>query len=432
MKAVILAGGYGSRMGKLCEHIPKPLIELAGKPILQRQIETLKDEGVTEFIIVTHFLHDKIENYFGNGEKLGVNIKYFVETEPLGTAGAIFKMNFQDDFLLCNGDLLFKFSLTRMLNFHKKNNSLITVLTHPNSHPYDSITLVTDKNCKIVGMLGKENKPEFYSNLCGSGVYIISPEIFKLLEIQNRADLDKDVILPLIKTGRVYSYRSSEFVFDIGTPERLKLGKSAVANDLLNKKYYSNRQKAIFLDRDGTVNIYRGYINKPEQLELINGVAQGINIFHDLGYLVIIVTNQPVIARGECTEGELDEIHNKMETLLSKSSAYVDAVYYCPHHPDGGFDGEIKELKIQCDCRKPKPGLIFKAQEDFNIDLSESFMLGDTKTDILTALNAGCRPVLIGSNIADNLSVEEYESVYQFAQALKSENFYQKRYGDTV
>ena len=130
--------------------------------------------------------------------------------------------------------------------------------------------------------------------------------------------------------------------------------------------------------------------------ELIDGVAEAIRKINALGYLAIVVTNQPVIARGEVSFEELDEIHNKMETLLGKEGAYLDAIYYCPHHPHKGYTGERPELKIECVCRKPNPGMLLRAADDFNIDLSKSWMVGDGENDIRAGQNAGCKTALIG------------------------------------
>ena len=115
-------------------------------------------------------------------------------------------------------------------------------------------------------------------------------------------------------------------------------------------------------------------------------------------YLAIVVSNQPVIARGEVTFGELDEIHNKMETLLGKKGAYLNRIYFCPHHPDSGFEGEVKELKIECNCRKPKPGMLYQASKDFNIDLTESFMIGDSNNDVEAGKAAGCSTIKIDTD----------------------------------
>lgn len=419
LKAVILAGGFGTRLGVRYGNIPKPMAPLCGKPILQRQIETLRREGIKDFILVTHHLSEVIENYFGDGSDFGVNIEYFVEDEPGGTAGALKELGTDGDFLLCGGDLVMDFSLDRMVDFHKKNNALITLFTHPNTHPFDSTTLLTDSDNKVTGILSKADKPEFYPNLCNAGVQLVSPEVFRIIDIPRKADFDRDVIAPCIKTGRVFSYKSAEYVFDAGTPERMEKAELDINSSAVENSRFDVPHKAVFLDRDGTINRYKGYITGPEQLELIDGVSDAVSAFHRKGYLVIVITNQPVIARGECTVEELENIHCRLEALLAKDGAYLDAIYYCPHHPDRGFPGENEKYKIKCTCRKPGIGLIVKAQQDFNIDLSASFMAGDSITDIQAALNSGCTPIFIGDK-AESLpeGTKVFTSLSEFSDSL--------------
>ena len=142
-----------------------------------------------------------------------------------------------------------------------------------------------------------------------------------------------------------------------------------------------------------------GFLRNIDDFELIEGVAEAIKLINQSGYLAIVVTNQPVIARGEVSWEELYEIHKKMATLLGKDGAYVDGIYICPHHPDKGFEGERPEYKIECDCRKPKPGLLLQAAKDFNIDLSESYMIGDSHRDVEAGENAGVKKsILIKEN----------------------------------
>ena len=183
----------------------------------------------------------------------------------------------------------------------------------------------------------------------------------------------------------------------MGTPER----DAGVCRDFrdgkVRAKNLSNKQRAVFLDRDGTLNKYVGFLRDIDDFELLPGVAQAVRAVNDSGFLAIVVTNQPVIARGEVTEEQLKEIHNKLETLLGLEGAYLDAIYYCPHHPHKGFEGEIPELKFDCGCRKPKTGMLERAADDFNIDLSASWMVGDSENDIKCGLNAGCKTALIGS-----------------------------------
>jgi len=214
-------------------------------------------------------------------------------------------------------------------------------------------------------------------------------------------DLVKDTPKPLIKIGdkpiiehqilllkkykNVYAYNSPEYMKDMGTSERLADVKNDYESGRVNR---FNKRKAIFLDRDGVINKEVNQLHRVEEFELLDSVPEAIRKMNE-NYLVVVITNQPVIARGLLTEEGLDEIHRKMETELGNKRAKIDKIYYCPHHPDKGFNGEIPELKIICDCRKPNIGMIKKAVEDLNIDLKRSFFIGDATRDANTAENAG-------------------------------------------
>jgi D-glycero-D-manno-heptose 1,7-bisphosphate phosphatase len=161
----------------------------------------------------------------------------------------------------------------------------------------------------------------------------------------------------------------------------------------------SNEVKAVFLDRDGVITAEKSYITKKEDLELINQVPEAIKIFNEKDYKVIVVTNQSAIARGLCTEEEIIEINNYLTQLLNKHGAKIDKFYYCPHHPEMRWDIPefAKKYRIKCDCRKPLPGMILKAQKDFNINLKESWMVGDMITDIIAGKSAKCKTIMIES-----------------------------------
>lgn len=181
-------------------------------------------------------------------------------------------------------------------------------------------------------------------------------------------------------------------------------------------KNLKNKQKAVFLDRDGTINEYVGFLRSTDEFVLLLGVAEAIKKINESGFLCIVVTNQPVIARGEVTADELDEIHNKMETLLGLEGCYVDAIYYCPHHPHKGYEGEVPELKINCECRKPKPGMLLRAAADFNIDLERSWMVGDGENDIEAGKNAGCKTAYIKREEIEVEADMTVESLLEFVE----------------
>ncbi len=408
MKTVIMAGGRGTRISCIAPDIPKPMIKIEGVPVLEREIESLREQGFDDLIITVGYLGHVICDYFGDGSGIspstgkpfGVHIEYFVEDTPLGNAGALFKIKdkLTEDFLLLNADAVFDVDFNRFVAFHRQRGGLATLFTHPNSHPYDSGLIETDESGAVVKWYAKEDeRPKYYRNRVNAGLHVLSPKVLDVEIDTPKIDLDRQILKPLVGTGGMFAYDSPEYVKDMGTPDRY----AAVCRDFKNgtvaQKNLLHKQRAIFLDRDGTINKYVGFLHGEEQFELLPDVAKAVKLINSSGYLAIVATNQPVIARGETTLEELDLIHAKMETLLGAEGAYLDGLFFCPHHPDKGFEGERVEYKINCDCRKPKAGMLFKAAEKFNIDLSLSYMIGDGKNDVECGKNAGCKTVYIGA-----------------------------------
>lgn len=401
MKVVIMAGGRGTRISSVASDIPKPMIKINGKPVLEHEIVNLREQGFTDIILTVGHLGNIITDYFGDGSKFGVNIEYYIEETPLGNAGALFKIRdkLTDDFLLLNADAVFDIDFRRFVEFHKSHGGLVTLFTHPNSHPYDSGIVIADGNGVVLQWLAKEDdRPDYYKNRVNAGLHVISPKVLDIDISTEKVDLDRQVLKPLAGTGKMYVYDSPEYVKDMGTPDRYESVCRDFSEGKVKARNLHNKQKAVFLDRDGVINKYVGFLRNIDDFELLDGVSKAIRKINESGYLAIVVTNQPVIARGEVSFAELTEIHNKMETLLGEDGAYLDAIYFCPHHPDKGFDGEIPELKFDCDCRKPKPGMLIKAAKEFNIDLTKSWMVGDSDSDIMAGKNAGCSTVLIGES----------------------------------
>ena len=427
---ILMAGGRAMRIAELFPDIPKPLIPVDGMPILEREIRSLASQGFRDIILTVGYLAEKIMAYFGDGSKLGVRIDYFVEETPLGNAGALFHLKDKigdEPFLLLNADAAFDVDFNRMVEFHKQHGGLVTLFTHPNSHPYDSGLIIADKDGNVKKWLSKEDeRPVWYSNRVNAGLHVIDPKVLELsiknLEIdagtgfpKGKVDLDRQILKPLCGTGRMYCYDSPEYVKDMGTPERFHQVEADYRNGVVQAKNLHNKQKAIFLDRDGTINKYVGFLRDINEFELIDGVSKAIKMINQSGYLAIVVTNQPVIARGEVSWEELHEIHKKMETLLGKDGAYIDGMYICPHHPDKGFEGERPEYKFDCDCRKPKPGLLLQAAKDFNINLSQSYMIGDSERDVEAGKAAGCKEsIMVETNKEDSL-LEVCESIIRMS-----------------
>lgn len=428
MKTVIMAGGKGTRIASVSSEVPKPMIPILGKPILEYQIECLRGQGYDDIILVVGHLGHVVKDYFGDGSGLspatgrpfGVRIEYVVETEPLGTAGALFwlKDKLGEDFLLLCGDIIFDVDIGRFYEFHKACGGVATLFTHPNSHPYDSGIIVADDGGRVTNWLHKEDERLWYRNRVNAGLHFLSHRVFEqgLFRELKKVDLDREVLKSLIPAGMLFAYDSPEYVKDMGTPNRFYSVTEDIRSGKVGQKNLKNRQKCVFLDRDGTLNKYVGFLRQIDDLELLPGAAEAVKKINESGYLAIVVTNQPVIARGEVTVPQLQEIHNKLETLLGMEGAYLDALYYCPHHPHKGYEGEVPELKFDCDCRKPKPGMLLQAAKDFNIDLSASYMVGDGENDVLCGINAGCVPVKIGE--ASENGVLHFNSLKDFADNM--------------
>lgn len=393
MVAVIMAGGKGTRIASLNKDIPKPMFRLWGKPVLEYAVRELVAQGIKEIILVVGHLGSIIKEYFGDGATFGAEISYITEEQPLGTAGALYflKEKVNDDFLLLNGDIIFSIDFHRLLNFHRQKDGAATLLVHPNSHPYDSGLVQYDGDGLVMRWLTKEDHRLWYQNRVNAGIHVLSPRIFSMFSELRRVDLDRDILKPLISKGELWAYYSTEYVKDMGTPERYVEVQEDIDSGLVQRKNLREPQRAFFLDRDGTINVHNGYITRPEDIKLLPGVADAIRMINRSGFLAIVITNQPVIARGDCTLEELQEIHNALETKLGKQGAYVDAIYFCPHHPDRGYPGERVEFKIKCDCRKPKPGLILRAANESNIAICQSYLIGDSDIDVIAGNQVGCK-----------------------------------------
>ena len=406
--AVIMAGGKGSRLLSITnDEIPKPMVPVDGKPLLEYQVEKLKTYGIKKIVMIVGHLGEKIVDHFKDGKDFGVEIDYIFEKEPLGTAGAFYYLKDKidaKDFMLVFGDIFFDMDFDRMEDFHFKNSALTTLLAHPNGHPYDSDLIQTDDTGRVIGFDSKHNVRDYwYDNMVNAGMYIINKRLLDLVKEPVKTDFEKDILANQVKLGaNIYAYHTPEYVKDVGTVDRINATVEELKSGLIQSKNLKNKQRAIFLDRDGTMNVSKGFISKADDLELIPGTIDAIKAINKSGALAIVITNQPVIARGECSFEELHNIHNKLKTFLGEKGAFVDDIFYCPHHPDKGFEGEVPELKFDCECRKPKTGMIEEAVKKYNIDLSKSYMVGDSTMDLETARNAGIKSVLVDTGFAGN------------------------------
>jgi len=400
---IILAGGKGTRLKERLGDLPKPMIPIAGKPLLEHQVELAKKFSFTDLIFFVHYRADLIENHFGDGKKFGVRIEYILEKEPLGTAGAVLAgfEKLADRFVVLYGDTMVNVDLQRIWSAHEKANAAATLLLHPNDHPLDSDLVEVNSESLVTAFHNRPHAENIWrQNLVNAGLYVL--EKSALAPFRKSAtgifDFGKDLFPQMLRDGKkLLGYNSPEFIKDIGTPQRYDKISAQFAAGIVQASSLATPQRAVFLDRDGTLIPDKDCLRNADELELLPGVADAIHKLNLAGWRAVVITNQPVIAKGFCDETELQRIHNKMETLLGREHAFLDRIYFCPHHPEKGFVGERLELKIECDCRKPKTGMIKRAVADLNIDLSQSWFVGDTTTDVQTAKNARTKSILLKS-----------------------------------
>ena len=403
-QAVILAGGKGTRLAERLGGRPKPLVDVLGKPLLERQIDQLRAAGFQRIDVLVNHKAEQIQAFFDSKSSWGLDVRLIDDGKPRGTAGAVLAVldEMEDEFLVVYGDTLFDIDLPRFLEFHARDpQAAATLFLHPNDHPHDSDLVELDAEGDIVAFHSKPH-PEgvWLPNMVNAALYAVRKRGLAPARTaysgEGTFDFAQDAFPWLLAQGaRLRGYVSSEYIKDIGTPDRLDRAVDALRSGKVARASLRSPQAAVFLDRDGTLNRANGFVTSPDMLEAFSFSAPAVRKLNRAGLRAVLITNQPVIARGDCTPQELARIHAKLETLLGHEGAFLDRIYYCPHHPHRGYAGEVPELKIDCECRKPKPGLILRAAEDLNIDLSASWMVGDSAMDLEAARAAGVRSVLV-------------------------------------
>lgn len=395
-QAAILVGGRGTRLGPLTTDIPKPLMEIGGIPVLEHQLQLLERYDIQEVWILAGYLSGKIETFLAQRSSHQLLIHLITEPYTRGTAGAlkILQGKIQQDFLVMSGDIMANFDIQRYVNWHHtKSDALLSIVVHPSDHMFDSDLVSLDTEERVQELcLRPHDLDRWYHNQSNASVYILSPEFLHYIPTEGKQDIEKDVFPKVLADQKkIYAYSTPEYLKDIGTPSRLEKVRQDYASGKIERLSLSNPRKAVFLDRDGVLNPEVDQLSDIDDFELYLEAIEAIQWLNQNEYLAIVITNQPMVAKGFLSERQLEEIHKKMETILGRQGAWVDAIYYCPHHPEKGFVGERSELKIQCHCRKPGIDMIKKAQQRFNIDLNQSFLIGDSTVDYQTALNAGLK-----------------------------------------
>ncbi|MBE3122255.1 MAG: D-glycero-beta-D-manno-heptose 1,7-bisphosphate 7-phosphatase [Thermoplasmata archaeon] len=374
-QAVILAGGRGTRLQPLTDTVPKPMILMNGKPFLEYLIGLLKENGICEIVLLLGYLPEKITEYFGDGSRFGVKIKYSISdlSDETGTRIKKAEELLQEFFLLTYCDNYLPLDLKKLVEFHEKQKTMASVTIYTNKDKITKNNVFVDEKGYVITYDRTRQAKDL--NGVDVGFFILSKKITEWMPGENFSF--QNVIIPkLIENHQLSGYLVDYRYYSIGSLERLPL-----------TERFLQPKKVIFLDRDGVINKKppkAEYVKKWNEFEFLPGAIEALELLTKNGYHVYLITNQAGIARGVMTESDLRSIHEHLQRELHNNKAKIDGIYYCPH----GWDEN-------CECRKPKPGMFFQAARDHQLDLSKTVFIGDDERDLQAGNAAGVKTILV-------------------------------------
>ena len=280
-QVAILAGGKGTRLEAALGGLPKPMAPIAGKPVLEHQIVLAQACGFDDIVIFAHHKSDLIRHYFGDGAKWGVRISYVIETEPLGTAGSLLSGldRLDDRFMVFYGDTLLNLDLRAMSEAHLARGADATLFVHPNDHPSDSDLVEIDvRGWVTVFHPYPHPAGSFHRNLVNAALYVFEKKcLAPWTSPVRKLDFGKDVLPGLLRQGaRIHGYRARGYIKDMGTPERLARVAHDLESGMVAKKGSASASGAVFLDRDGILNVEVNRVTHPDQFMLIPGTPAAV------------------------------------------------------------------------------------------------------------------------------------------------------------
>jgi len=372
-QAVILAGGYGTRLKPFTDKAPKPMYPINGKPFLEYLIEQVKSFGINRILLLLGYLPNVIIDHFGDGSRFGVNIVYSITPQEYET-GSRLKVAYNegkidDQFILLYCDNYCPINFEKLHDDYNNNNADIQVTAYLNLDGYTKNNLLINDTGKVE----LYDKTHTDSRLQGVEIaYSIMKR--KVLEYipEGNVNFEKSVFPKVIADGKMYATITEHRYYSIGSWERMKM----------TEKFFSS-QKYIFLDRDGTINVRAPrayYVMKPDEFIWLPRAKEALLKLKKAGYTIILITNQPGIGRGMMTDEDLELIHDKMQSDLKEIGASIDQIYMCKHRIDEN-----------CRCHKPKPGMLFDAQKDNSLNLTKCYFVGDDERDQIAGIAAGCK-----------------------------------------
>lgn len=372
-QAVCLVGGLGTRLGPLTRNMPKPLLEVGGRPFLDYLIDEAARFGLQRLLLLAGHGAGEVVRHYAGRVVGGLSIDVIVEQSPLGTAGALANAAAALDpvFFLTNGDSFFGFNWLALVPALERDDWTmhLALARGVGGGRYGRVETREDRVSRFL--------PKAESELpINAGIYLVRRRILDRIQ-SVPCSLENDVLPPLASEGQLLGLAADGTFIDIGVPDDFARSQHAMPA--------FTRRPAAFLDRDGVINHDDNYVHRPEQIRWIDGAREAIRWLNDAGYYVFAVTNQAGVARGYYGEDDVKSLHGWMQGELQGAGAHIDCFEYCPDHPEG----VVERYRRVSEMRKPGPGMILKLQKEWNVEMDGSFMIGDRDIDMQAAAAAG-------------------------------------------
>lgn len=370
----ILAGGLGTRLAHVISDVPKPMAKVSGRPFLEWQILWLLRQGLSDIVLLVGYKHELIRSHFGDGSAFGATIRYSVETELLGTGGAILKaleLFTAEEFVIVNGDTFFDIPLQWLINFRRsmlpQDSFCIALKYCEDVSRYGQVTV--DHNWKISGFIEKkDNSGDGYIN---GGIYIGSADTLQAWKTK-KLSMEKEIFPALTRSDRLFGIPFGDRFIDIGVPEDYYK-----ADLSIRKWFHQGKKPALFLDRDGILIEDTGYVKDPEKLVYYDQFFKLARRAYEKGFMVVVISNQAGVAKGYMTVSDVEKVNNRIKDKFLSYGVNLSGIYWCPYHKEG----IVSEFKRTSLLRKPEPGMVLKAIDELGIDPFTSIMIGDKDTD---------------------------------------------------
>jgi histidinol-phosphate phosphatase family protein len=387
-QVVVLCGGLGTRLLPHTEHLPKPMVLCNEKPFLLYLLLQMSAQGLKEFVLLTGYFGENIEEFFGNGNEWGWNIKYSNGPTSWDTGKRIWEARFNLDerFLLLYSDNFVPFSLDKVFAVHEKNQTALTLTVSPKRPGNIAI--------------GESNIVQTYDNNRSNHILDFVEIGYMIVEKDKTLDFYQspecsfsEIIERMVAHREVSALVQYDNYHSISDPKRWSIAEK-----------YLNPKKIILIDRDGVINkkAQRGeYISSWNTFDWISDTRIAMKLLALKGFKFIVITNQAGIARGIVKPNELEKIHMNMKKELLIDGIEILDIYTCPHHWDE-----------DCFCRKPNPGMLLNASKDWLLRLDKTLFIGDDYRDCIASYNAGCKSILIGEKSEMDKLLDHEKPIY--------------------